>query len=113
MALELNQILENLTEMAKDDGKVTEEEELLLKTLRTDIEKFQESANFATQDDYISEDQLHDLIILRDKILTDSMQFNTESDDVSRLVNELYKSINDFMIPGMDQDDIAEDKEGS
>ena len=107
MTLELNQILENLTKMAKEDGKVTDEEELFLKTLRVDIEKFQESVNFATQDEYISDDQLHDLIILRDKILTHSLQFNTESEDVSRLVNELYNSINDFMIPGMDQDDMA------
>ena len=74
MTLELNQILENLTKMAKKDGKVTEEEESFLKTLRTDIEKFQASVKFATQDDYISDDQLHDLIILRDKILTSSLQ---------------------------------------
>ena len=108
MSLELNQILENLTKMAKKDGKVTEEEELFLKKLRADIEKFQESVKFATQDDYISEDQLHDLIILRDKILTDSLQFNTESEDVSHLVNGLYDDINNFMIPGMDEDDMVE-----
>ncbi|MFV2016012.1 MAG: hypothetical protein ACC656_11315, partial [Candidatus Heimdallarchaeota archaeon] len=94
--------------MAKEDGKVTDEEELFLKTLRGDIETFQESVNYATQDEYISDDQLHDIIILRDKILTGSLQFNTDSEDVSRLVNELYNDINDFMIPGMDKDDMAD-----
>ena len=108
MALDLNQILENLTKMAKEDGKVTEGEEGFLSTLRKDIELFQKSVNFATQDDYISDDQLHDLIILRDKILTDSVQFSTESEDVKNLVNELYNLINDFQIPGMDQDEMAD-----
>lgn len=108
MTLELNQILENLTQMAKEDGKVTQEEEQFLNTLRKDIELFQNSVNYATQDDYISDDQLHDLIILRDKVLTGSLQFSTESQDVDNLVNELYKEINDFMIPGMDVEDVAE-----
>ena len=108
MKLELSQILENLTQMAKDDGKVTQKEEDFLSTLRKDIEQFQNSVNYATQDDYISDDQLHDLIILRDKVLTNSLQFSTESLHVDNLVNELYKEINDFMIPGMDEGDMTE-----
>jgi hypothetical protein len=108
MTLDLNQILENLTKMAKEDGKVSQEEEIFLNTLRKDIEQFQESVNYATQDDYISEDQLHDLIILRDKILTSSLEFSTESEDVDKLVNELYSEINEFVIPGMDEEDAPE-----
>ncbi|MHA2099842.1 MAG: hypothetical protein ACW99A_14285 [Candidatus Kariarchaeaceae archaeon] len=106
--MDLNQILENMTRMAKDDGQVTNEEEMFLSTLRKDIEQFQESANYATQDDYISEDQLHDLIILRDRILTSSLQFSTESEEVDKLVNGLYNEINEFMIPGMDEDDMVD-----
>ncbi len=108
MRLELNQILENLTQMAKEDGKVTQEEEQFLDTLRKDIELFQNSVNFATQDDYISDDQLHDLIILRDKILTNSLQFTTESKEMDNLVNELYSLINEFMIPGMDEEEMTD-----
>ena len=108
MTLDLNQILENLTQMAKEDGKVTGGEEEFLNTLRKDIELFQKSVNFATQDDYISDDQLHDIIILRDKVLTNSVQFSTESEDVKNLVNELYNLINNFMIPGMDEEEMVD-----
>ncbi|OLS21067.1 MAG: hypothetical protein HeimC2_33210 [Candidatus Heimdallarchaeota archaeon LC_2] len=108
MKLELSQILKNLTQMAKEDGKVTQNEEDFLNTLRKDIEQFQNSVNYATQDDYISDDQLHDIIILRDRILTDSLQFSTESEEVDNLVNELYNLINDFMIPGINEEELSE-----
>lgn len=97
----LNDILDKLIEMAKADGKVTKEEEDFLATLQTNITKFQESVNFATADDQISDDQFHDLIILRDKILADALEFETGSDDVNNMINELYLEINNFVIPGM------------
>jgi hypothetical protein len=108
--LDLNDILANLIEMAKADGEVTQEEEDFLATLRTNIAKFQESIIFATADEQISDDQFHDLIVLRDKILADALEFETGSEEVNNMINELYLEINDFVIPGMlEEEEYKED----
>ena len=99
--LNLGDILEKLTQMAEADGKVTQEEEDFLAKLRSNIEEFQRSVNFATTDEQISDDQFHDIIILRDKILADALEFDTGSDDVNNLINALYQEISDFIIPGL------------
>lgn len=105
MPLDLSHILENLTKIAKEEGRFSQNEENFLNNLRKDIEIFQESVNIASQDGHITDDQVHEIIIKRDKILTNSLQFNNESAEVENLIRELYNEINEFMIPGMDVED--------
>lgn len=109
--MDLNDILENLTKMAEADGKVTAEEEEFLSKLRTNIERFQKSAKDALADSQISDDEFDDMIILRDRILVDAVSFKSESEDVKNLVTELYQEINEFVIPGMADDELIEDDE--
>ncbi len=110
--MDLNQILENLTKMAEADGKVTSEEEGFLAKLRSNIERFQAAAKDALADDQISDDEFDDMIILRDRILVDAVSFKSESEDVKNLVTGLYEEINNFIIPGMADDELIENEEG-
>ena len=107
--VDLNEILDNLTKMAEADGKVTSEEEEFLAKLRSNIERFQSSAKDALADDQISDDEFDDMIILRDRILVDAVSFKSESEDVKNLVTGLYAEINEFVIPGMADDELIED----
>ena len=58
----------------------------------------------------ITDNEFHDLVILRDRILSDAIDFNSVSEDIKKLVNELYIEINDFIIPGMDEEDLEEEE---
>lgn len=69
MSLELDQILDTLSKITKEDESVTEVEDELFDALKNDIKRFQNSVYIATQGEFISDDHLHDLIILRDKVL--------------------------------------------
>ena len=109
MELKLTQIVENLEKIAMEDGKITEEENKFLETLKHNVEKFQMAVKKAEADEIITDNEFHDLVILRDRILSDAIDFTSESEDIKKLVNELYIEINDFIIPGMDEEDLEEE----
>lgn len=106
--VELSDILDHLIVTAKADGVVTEEEEQFLETLRKDVEKYYEKLSDAKSNDIISEGDFHELVVHRDNILTDAVNFETDSEDVNKLINQLYDEINEYMIPGMVEDEKAD-----
>ena len=103
-------IVDELQVIAEEDGTVTKEEASFLKKLEENVRKFKQAILEAEQDEVISDDEFHDLVLLRDSILADAINFNPESDDLEKMVNTLYEEINKYKIPGMVEDEFpAED----
>jgi len=108
--LNFNHIMEKLRERAAADGKVTEEEERFLKSLGRDVNQYQIDLLDARDDGYISEDEFHDLVLQRDKILNDAMDFDSDSEDINTLVQELFDEINKHEIPGTFEDEKTDEQ---
>jgi len=103
-------IMEELHEVAEADGKVSDEEVQFLASLKKSVDKYEKALREAYADDFISEDEFHDLVILRDNILNRSMEFSTDSDDINKMIAVLFDEINKHEIPGM-MDDEPTDSE--
>ncbi|MDH5402532.1 MAG: hypothetical protein OEY49_08585 [Candidatus Heimdallarchaeota archaeon] len=110
-SIDFKDVLEQLTLVAKEDGKVTSEEEDFLEKLRQDIEKYEKSVKQAKEDDFISDDEFHDLVLVRDQILANAINHESRSEDINNLIKKLYDLINQIIIPGMAEDELIDDED--
>ncbi|MCH8908469.1 MAG: hypothetical protein IH840_15385 [Candidatus Heimdallarchaeota archaeon] len=108
MEINLDEIAKNLEMVAKEDGKITKEEEEFLTNLQSNIKAFQISVNEVLADKIITDDEFDELVIMRDRILADAVSFDSDSEDISELIKQLYDQIDHFTIPGMLDDEIDE-----
>lgn len=109
-SMSLEEILSKIRETAEADGKVTDEETLFLSQLEADIKSLENSITEASKDESISEDEFHEFIILRDKILNHATSHESASDDINQMVNTLFDIINNFELPGMFDDEIVDNE---
>ncbi|MHA2503357.1 MAG: hypothetical protein ACXAE3_10855 [Candidatus Kariarchaeaceae archaeon] len=104
--IDFTHIMEVLQKKAEEDGKVTEQEEDFLQRLGYEIKKYVTAVQAAQHDEVITEDEFQDLVLLRDNILTTAMNFDSESEDINKLVQELFNEIDKHELPGMADDEL-------
>jgi hypothetical protein len=100
-----SEIMNHLLRTAENDGNVTTEEFQFLGELQEKVDNYEKFVYEAQQDNFISDDEFHELVILRDSILNAALDFQTESEDINVLVQQLFDEINNFVIPGMEDDE--------
>jgi hypothetical protein len=103
-----SEIMNHLLRTAEKDGSVTGEEFEFLGELQKKVDSYEKSVYEALEDNIISDDEFHELVILRDSILNAALDFQTESEDINKLVQQLFDEINNFEIPGMQEDEFPE-----
>lgn len=108
--LNFSKILDELNKIAEADGVITNEERKFLKHFKKDVAAYEKALNEAHQNDYISSDEFHELIITRDRILTNAVDFNFETEDVEKLVQRLFDLVNAHPIPGMEENEYNEEE---
>jgi len=99
--LDLDEIIKNIDKIANEDGILTNEEEAFISKLKINVEAFQKSLTEVLADSIITDDEFDELVIMRDRILGDAIEFNSGSEDVKRLCKELYNQLDHYTIPGM------------
>lgn len=76
-------IIEQLTKMAKADGKITEEEENLLAEAQVNLMLYDQALNDALEDGIITEEEKELLDGLKEQMIQSSWELAKESDGVS------------------------------
>ena len=84
-----------------------------MKKLQAGVDKFQHALYLAKEDKFISEDEFHELVILRDNILIDADSFETESEIITEMVQKLYDEVNNHVLPGMDEEGYDDEEDWS
>ncbi len=76
-------IIEQLTKMAKADGKITEEEEALLVEAQVNLMLYDQALNEALEDGIITEDEKELLEGIKEQLIQSSWDLAKESEGVS------------------------------
>lgn len=61
-----------IIEKAKEDGKITEEEENIIKIAETNLREFENMVEQALEDNVITQDERNTLIDLEEKVMSDT-----------------------------------------